>query len=180
MRWTRLLADLESQMDALVSAEIDGEIAERTRIETSAVHLTDRLRAGENHPIQVRCVGVGVVRGTLAEAAEEWLLLVEDGGREVLVPLRSVVTVAGWGRAVASPGGAVRLGLRHALRGIARDRSPVAVHLTDGSVVAGTVDRVGADFVDLAEHPAGEPRRPSAVRRQLAVPITAIAVVRRC
>jgi hypothetical protein len=71
-----------------------------------------------------------------------------------------------------------RLGLRYALRGVARDRSPVQAVLTDGSTVAGTADRVGADFVEFAEHPEGEPRRAAAVRRVRTVPLSALGLVR--
>ena len=53
-----------------------------------------------------------------------------------------------------------RLGLRPALRGIARDRSTVRLHLVDGSPsLDATIDRVGADFVDVAALAAGEARR---------------------
>jgi len=60
-----------------------------------------------------------------------------------------------------------------------RDRSTVQVRLTDGRTVAGTLDRVGADFVELGEHPAGELRRAAEVRDLLVLPIQAIVLVRR-
>jgi hypothetical protein len=73
------------------------------------------------------------------------------------------------------------LTVRSALRGIARDRSAVQVHLVDptAGILHGTVDRVGADFVDVAEHPAGEPRRPREVRASVLVPLAALAALRR-
>jgi len=71
-----------------------------------------------------------------------------------------------------------RLGLGYALRVIARDRSPVTLVLRDGTVVGGTLDRVGADFVDLAEHPVGEPRRAGNVRGVRMISLGALAVVR--
>jgi hypothetical protein len=51
--------------------------------------------------------------------------------------------------------------------------------LIDGSTAAGTLDRVGADFVEVAEHAQGEPRRHDAVRAVRAYPLTSLAVVRR-
>jgi hypothetical protein len=72
-----------------------------------------------------------------------------------------------------------RLTFRIALRGLVRDRSTVQVRLTDGRTVAGTLDRVGADFVELGEHPAGELRRAAEVRDLLVLPIQAIVLVRR-
>ena len=172
MRWSRLFADLESQLDALVSAEMDGEVAERTRIELSGVRLVDRLRAVEDHPIEVHCGAAGPF----------WLLVVEPSGAEALVPIRAVTGIVGLGRAVAPQEQAVtawHLGMRAALRGIARDRVPVRLSLVDGRTRTGTIDRVGADFLDLAEHSAGEPRRAAAVSAEIAVPLEAVAVVRR-
>ena len=83
----------------------------------------------------------------------------QDGaGGEVLVPLRSLQAVRGLRGEAAHPGheGQVgaRLDLRHVLRGVARDRSGCLVTLTDGRTVSGTIDRVGVDFVDLAEQEA--------------------------
>ncbi|UOY01264.1 hypothetical protein [Blastococcus sp. PRF04-17] len=59
-----------------------------------------------------------------------------------------------------------------------RDRSPVQVVLDDGVVLAGTFDRVGADYVELAEHPTDQPRRAEAVQGVRAVLLDAVALVR--
>jgi hypothetical protein len=72
-----------------------------------------------------------------------------------------------------------RLGLRHALRGIARDRSAVRITDQSGATVDGTIDRLGADYVEVAEHAAGELRRRADVRDVLVLPLAALAVVRR-
>ena len=94
----------------------------------------------------------------------------------------TVRTVAGLGRATApaeDPGRVrARLDLRRALRGLARDRSVVQVVLDDGAVYVGTVDGVGADHVELAEHAADQPRRAAAVRGVRAIALPAVAVVR--
>jgi hypothetical protein len=183
MRWSRLFADLESQLDALVSAEVAGEVAERTRIELSRVHLVDRLRAAEDHPIEVHCAGAGAIRGQLSSVAAEWLLIAEPSGGEALVANSAVLGVVGLGRAVAprdDTAVARRLGMRQALRAIAKDRAPVEIHLVDGAVHTGTVDRVGADFLDVAIHLLGESRRTALRSSEVALPVHAIAVVRRC
>jgi hypothetical protein len=71
-----------------------------------------------------------------------------------------------------------RLDLRWAVRAMARDRSAVQVVLADGTALSGTVDRVGADFFELAEHAVDEPRRAAAVQGVSAVALAAVAVVR--
>ncbi|HEU5269074.1 MAG TPA: hypothetical protein VFU36_04055, partial [Jatrophihabitans sp.] len=63
--------------------------------------------------------------------------------------------------------------------GIARDRSAVRLHLSDGTTLDGTVDRAGADFVELAVHPVGEPRRRSAVSQTVLVASAAVVALRR-
>lgn len=182
VRWSRLFADLDSQVDALLGAELGSEVAERTRIEVSRLRLVDRLRTVEGHPIEARCAGVGPVRGRLDRVGADWLLLSDPPGGETLVPLGAVLAVSGLGRWSALPGAEGRvartLSLRHVLRGVARDRSPVRMVLTDGVPLAGTVDRVGFDFLELAEHPPGEPRRPGSVLRVRTVPFGGVAVVR--
>jgi hypothetical protein len=186
VRWDGLFADLEAQARELEVAERAGEIDERARMELARVRLVDRLRPAVGLVIRVRC-GAGVsVTGTLVRVASQWLLVDEAAGRQALVAMGAVAGLSGLSRQAAAADGdraalviESRLGLAHALRGIARDRSPVAVELTDGSSVAGTIDRVGADFVEVAVHPMGEPRRRNEVRDVLLVALSALAVVRR-
>jgi hypothetical protein len=182
VRWQRLFADLEAQAEALAAAEFEAEVAERTRIEVGKLRLVDRLRPTTGHPVQVSCLGAGLVCGRLDQVGSDWLLVAEDPGREVLLCLHAVTSLLGLGALSATPGseGRVRsrLDLRHAVRGIVRDRAPVRVVLVDGTAFGGTLDRVGADFVELAEHPLGVPRRPTAVCQVRTVPLAALAAIR--
>lgn len=182
MRWQALFDDLEAQVEAAEAAELHGEVADRTRQELGRLRVVDRLRAAEGHPLSVTVWGLGAVHGRLLDAGPDWLLLEETGMREALVPMAAVLSVSGLGPRAGVPlsEGEVgrRLDLRWALRGLARDRAGVAVTLRDGSVVTGTLDRVGADHVDVAEHAPGEPRRAGAVRQVRLVPLSAIALVR--
>jgi hypothetical protein len=179
MRWTYLFEDLESQAESLTDAERESEVAERTRIEAGRLTLLDRLRGAAGHPISLRCTGVGPCNGLLERVGRDWLLMVESTGAETLVPLHSVLGVGGLGRHSCAPNGALELGLRSVLRGIVRDRAPVRLVLVDGTPVDGTLDRVGADFVEVAEHPIGEARRPGVVQGVRTVPLCGFGAVRR-
>jgi hypothetical protein len=64
------------------------------------------------------------------------------------------------------------------LRDIARRRLPVRVALTTGRTLVGTIDRVGADHLDLALHERGAPRRASEVTGHRVVAFAAIQRVR--
>jgi len=182
MRWQQLFADLQAQFDEEEAAAERSEAASRTRAEVGAVRLAERLRGALGFPVVLGCRGGGPVSGVLTDVGVDWLLLAGEGGREHLVALRAVRTVGGLGRRTAVPevAGAVwsRLDLRRALRGLARDRAVVQVVLDDGIVLTGTLDRVGADYVELAEHPADQPRRSEAVQGVRAVVLDAVAVVR--
>lgn len=182
MRWQHLFADLAAQFEAAEAAASVGELASRTRGEVGAVRMLDRVAGSLGTALTLRCRGAGAVAGVLSEVGVDWLLLADERGRELLVAARSVLAVDGLGRSTAAPGteGVVsgRLDLRWALRAVSRDRRGVQVVVEDGAVLTGTIDRVGADFLELAEHDADEPRRAAAVRRVSAVPLTAVAVVR--
>jgi hypothetical protein len=182
-RWDSLFADLEAQADAWQTAERALEVEERARVEAGGLRLVDRLRPAVGTPIRLRCLTGAVVAGVLRRAGSDWVLLDDAAGRETVVAVGAVLEISGLGRAAAVPGseGVVdaRLTLRHALRGLVRDRAGVALVLADGRVVDGTLDRVGSDFVELAEHAAGEPRRRDEVREVVVVPLTAIVLVRR-
>ena len=181
MRWQKLFADLEAQFVAAESAAELAESASRTRAEGGSVGLAERLAGAVGQPVRLRCRGAGQVAGVLAEVGPDWVLLDAGGGRELLVVTRTVTLVSGLVRRTEAVDARprVRTDLRRALRGLVRDRSAVTVALEDGGHLTGTIDRVGADFVEMAEHPAGEPRRASAVRAVHAVPVGGLAVVSR-
>lgn len=182
MRWENLFADLEAQLAAADTAEVDSEIADRTRREAALLGLVDRLLGAVGGTVAVQVEGAGWVRGRVLEVGQEWLLVDESAGREVLVPLSAVLSVAGLGAASVAPGSAgrvfERLRLSSAVRGIARDRSEVAVFVRDGSSVAGVIDRVGSDFLELRRSPDGK-GRDSDGASAVAVPSAAVVLIRR-
>jgi hypothetical protein len=182
VRWDDLFRDLEGQLDFEHSVEEAAEIADRTRREQARLRLVDRLRAAQGSEIAVTVLGLGAASGRVADVGPDWLLLAEAPGRDLLLRQAAILAVAGLGLPATEPGRegrvAARLDLRFALRAIARDRSPVTVVLVDGSLITGTIDRAGADFLEIAEHALGDARRPSAVRTVRTVPFTSLAGVR--
>lgn len=183
MRWDAMFADLEAQAEALEVAERAGEVDERVRAELGTVTTLDRLRAAAGGPVRLWTAGAVLHAGELARFGPDWVLLEQDGGRETVVCLGAVTRIGGLGRATAVPGSldavTARLGLWFVLRRIARDRLPVALQLIDGTRLHATIDRVGADFAEVAVHQPGEARRAGAVREELLVPTGALAALSR-
>jgi|tagenome__1003787_1003787.scaffolds.fasta_scaffold20834040_3 hypothetical protein len=179
MRWQQLFADLAAQFEEAEATAERAELPSRARTEHGAVRLDQRLRGAVGATVVVRCRGAGPVPGVLVDAGPDWLL-VEDAGRESLIAGSAVLAVGGLGRRTAVTAGEVlaRWDLRRAVRALARDRSAVQVVLVDGGLLTGTVDRVGADFLEVAEHPLEDARRAAAVRGVTAVPLDAVALIR--
>jgi len=182
MRWQQLFADLQAQFEHEEAATEQSEAASRARSEIAAVRLVDRLRGAVGSAVVLQCSGAGQVTGELVDVGPDWLLLVDDLGRDVLCGAGAVRAVAGLtrrtgagdeGRVVAAA-----WDLRRALRALARDRAAVQLVLDDGGVLSGTLDRVGVDYVELAEHAVDAPRRAETVQGVRAVVIGTIALVR--
>ncbi len=180
MRWERLFADLEAQLVASDEAELAAEIADRTRRELALATLAERLRGSVGVSVALTVRGAGTVRASVRDVGTGWLLL-GQGASELLVSLDAVTSISGLGPRNAVPVGAVQrsLGLAWVLRGVVRDRAAVTTVLVDGASVTGTPDRVGADFLDIAEHALDEPRRGAAVSSVRTVPLAAVALLRR-
>lgn len=185
MRWQRLFEDLAAQQQALEARERDAEIAEHTRAERGQVHLLDRLVAALDTPLRCRVRGVGSLEAVLTDVGADWILLEgrpgAQAGRELLLPVASLLAVEGLSRrAEQDPAGASRrLGLRHALRGISRDRAAVRIHDTEGEHVTGTIDAVLADHLELGRHADDEAPRESVLRGRVSLPYAAVTMVRR-
>jgi hypothetical protein len=180
MRWNDLFDDLEAQAAAIARAEREGEVADRTRSEVGRLVLLNRLRAAVGTEVAARVLGAGAVTGRLDRVGRDWLLF--GSTHEVLVPAEAITAVADlpWDAVGQEAVGVIesRLTLSAALRMIAMDRARITVVLRDGTSLGGTPDRVGSDYVDLAEHDDRGPRT-SAVRARLTIPQSAIATVTR-
>jgi len=188
VRWEQLFADLDARFDDLADAQMMAELADRQRVAAGGVTMVQRFAGARNTPIRLRTHDGAALAGVVLEVGPDWLLLDQQGPGELLVAMRAVTAVEGLTAATGPPLDRVgrRLDLRLALRGIARDRSPVVVALTGaatletgrGPEIGGTIDRVGADFLELAQHAVWEPRRASGVRSVALLPLHAVVAVR--
>jgi hypothetical protein len=182
VRWDRLFEDLEAQLEVAEREEFAAEVSDRSRREVALVHLADRLRTALGTPVELTIVGTGPLAGVLRRVGASWLLLDVSAQPAALIPSEAILAARGLPGGVVEPArvGVVesRLDLAHVLRAITRDRAPVTLWLRDGTQCTGTLDRVGADFVDLAEHPAGEPRRAGQVSAVRTVTFAGIGAVR--
>jgi len=181
MRWDRLFDDLQAQLDADGQRELALEVSDRTRRERAQVGLHERFTAQRGLGLELRLAAAVLVSGTVADAGSDWLLIQDGSERGSLVPFGAIVSVKGLGaRAAVGPGLATakRFGLGYALRGLSRNRSVVSLTDISGSVTTGTIDAVGADALDLSEHPSDVARRNENIVARRVIPFTAIVVVR--
>jgi hypothetical protein len=180
MRWELLFADLEALADATERAAFDADVADRARSERAQLQLADRLRAhvDATAPLGFWLADGGRLAARLVDVGADWVLL-EDGG-PVVLPLGAVTGIEGLTRAAGGdPGPLARtVRLTVVLRRLARDRATVRLSTIDRTAVVGTIDRVGADHLDLALHPQDEFRRAAAVRAVRVVPLAALVQVR--
>ena len=176
MRWDRLFEDLEAQGAAQDRLELDAEVAERTRLERARITTGERVAGSLGVPVTVRLRGGLVRRGRIEDSGDGWILLAEEAGRQLLVSTAAVVGISGL-RRPRDDSRSRRFGFGAAVREISRDRRSVVVLDVDGGSVHGTIDAVGADAFDLAEHPLDSPRRPENITGERLVPFGAVAVI---
>ncbi|WP_374977482.1 hypothetical protein ACEYYH_06790 [Microbacterium trichothecenolyticum] len=194
MRWDRFFDDLEDQLASEWEAERAALDTEAERLRLSRVQLSERLtllaaREGVAPTVASFDLADGAtLRASVTGVGADWVALaVADGpGGAVVVPFASIGTI-GMPHAdllrTARPAPprsplADRLTFGFVLRDLVRRRAGVAVHLVSGRVLTGTIDRAGADHLDLAVHDRGAPRRADAVSGYRLVPLAAIAWVR--
>ncbi|MFK0038918.1 hypothetical protein ACIQTW_03670 [Paenarthrobacter sp. NPDC090517] len=182
MRWDSLFDDLEAQFSAGRALEHESEITDRARVELAGIDLSDRLRGAAGAELKIALADGNVIRGVLAHAGSEWLVLTE-GARQWLVPHASVLSYQGLGRVALKPSSRILqgAGIASALRALSRDRSELVVHLKvstgDGQKLHGVIDRVGRDHFDLAVVPHGEVRRASNIAAVLTIPFSSLAAL---
>ena len=178
MRWEDLFADLESQREAEQRRELDAEVADRTRRERATVSLGDRLAAAGAGPVSVTRRDGSRLSGRVADVGDGWCLLGEAGRAPCLVPISAVASVTGLAARAVEGSVGRRFGLGYALRAVSRDRAVVRLTDATGATCTGTIDAVGSDHLELAEHAADLPRRPENLTGHRVVPFASIVLVR--
>jgi len=202
MRWDDLFDDLESQLEHGLSAEEVDLQAEEERLRLGRLRLRDRLvslhaaaSAEAGYTVRLALVSGELIVVRPAAFGRDWMsgeLLGDPSGRvarhpQFILPLaeigslrltREQVRMSLARRPVpATPSLAERLGLPFVLRDLCRRRTAVEVMLHSGRAT-GTIDRVGHDHFDLAEHEPGSPRRESLVTGMQVVPFSQLVMVR--
>ncbi len=178
----RLLADADSALAADESLERDLEVDDRIRHEWGAIGIIDRIAAHKGQVVRITMRGAGLVEGYVEDVAVDWIMLTRPG-RDTYLMAGAILGARGLSSVARDPHTVKKTDLaRNAtslLREFASARSTVSLVLIDGSCLEGTVDRAGADHVELAIHPTDTPRRTRNVTETICVPFTAVAVVSR-
>jgi len=197
MRWDDLFDDLESQLEQELGAEEGDLLAEEERLRLGRLTLRDRLiamsRGGDGAFEQVKLAmrDGSVVTVAVGSIGRDWLVGELVGARRgsCIVPLAAVaallptpeqLTRSVVVEPVAEPPVSLsaRLGLAFILRDLCRRRAAVDLSTASGERLHGTIDRVGRDHLDLAEHEAGVPRRAASVGRIRILPFGELELVR--
>lgn len=190
VRWERFFEDLEDQLDSEWEAERAALDTEAERLRLAQVGMRERLvaLAVRPRPIALDLLGDNVVRGAVTRVGADWCALTPEhpGSGVVVVPLAAIAGVAAPVDALlasvrgADAGSALaqRMGFGFVLRDLVRRRIPVRLSTTDGRALAGTIDRAGADHLDIALHEPGSPRRADNVTGFRLVPFAAVRSVR--
>jgi hypothetical protein len=193
MRWDNLFDDLESQLEQELGAEDIDLLAEEERLRLGRLSLRDRLRAMS---AAEQTIGLILADGTrvaitVGAFGRDWIAgeFLGEGHRAApcVIPISAIAgCLPTHAQTAASVDGdpdtglgslASRLGLPFVLRDLCRRRAAVDIR-TARELLHGTIDRVGRDHFDLAEHEPGVPRRDRSVRAIRLVPIADLVHLR--
>lgn len=182
VRWEALFDDLEAQLDAEWAAERRRDAEEDERLRVARLTVRDRLAAlcADAAEVTVHTLA-GPRTGTVTLVAGD-AVVITGANDEVtsVIPLAAVaaVTLPAGPAAVrrsllAVPDDTLtaRIGFGYLMRQVARRRAVVRVHTLGGGLITGTIDRAGADHLDIADHDPDDARRDENVRAVRLVPL---------
>lgn len=195
VHWDRLFEDLEGQLAAEWESERAALDAESERLRVSRLELRSRLRVlcAAAAPATIDLPGSARIRARLHSLGSDWVAATIIEAEETsttrstrILPLHAVRGLSvDHGLLLSSlddsdaatPVLRERMSLGFVLRDLGRRRVPVRIISVDGSDLYGTVDRAGADHLDIALHDPGEPRTAQAVRGFRIIPFSAVTSV---
>jgi len=191
VEWDHLFADLEGQLAAEWEAERAALDAETERLRISKLTLRDRLRAvaderarmvlepadGERWECTVHTIGADWI-GVVLTSDPRLRILPVAAISAIGVDHGALLSSLGTDAASSAPTVRERMTLGFVLRDLARRRTPVTVARRGADPQHGTIDRAGADHLDLAMHDAGELRRARSVRGFRMIPFDSLVWIR--
>lgn len=190
MRWQRFFEDLEHQLDSEWEAERAALQTESERLRLSRLDLRERLGAlaDDGAALTVEFSGARMLRGRATGAGVDWLTLDLDvglRGSAAVVPSAAIEAVVAAEPdllrsarpRVPRPPSSERMTFGFVLRDLVRRRTAVQVHTEGGREWAGTIDRAGADHLDLALHDPGAARRAEAIVGHRLIALRAVSWV---
>lgn len=178
MTWEALFEDLTSGLESEWEYERAAREAERQRLRIAQLTCHERFTALSTTGSAVAAYlrDGRVLTGEIVGAGADWLAVRQATPAVLdLVPEHAIVSVSSNAQALRTtiPQGEVatdaagllaRLTFGYIARDLARRRVPVRVHAQAGWQHAGTIDRAGADHLDLAIHDLDVPRRSGNIR----------------
>lgn len=196
MRWDNLFDDLASQLEQELGAEDIDLLAEEERLRLGRLGLRDRLRAlmsatSATDPLRLMLSDGSRTSLVLGAVGRDWIAGEQAG--DGMHPASCIIPIAAVSGCLPTPEQmvaslesgpepgvgslAARLGLPFVLRDLCRRRAALNIRTTR-ELLHGTIDRVGRDHVDLAEHEPGVARRERAVRAIRLLPLAELVLVR--
>ncbi len=183
-----MFEDLEGQLASEWEAERAALDAESERLRVSKLDLRTRLRAlcAADAVVQIDLPARPAIRARLQELGADWVsATAEDRGLSI-IPIDAIrgmrmdhgLMLASLAPSTADVSVRERMTFGFVLRDLARRRIPVRIEAQESRTLYGTIDRAGADQLDLAEHDAGAPRRADQVRAMHLIPFSAVVRVR--
>lgn len=175
----RLFEELEAEFEASLRREADQQTVAALRAQAAETLLWEALarRVGSDVAVQA---GPRWFRGTLVASYPDFFVIRDRLSRtQYLVRLGPAVSVAlpPEPQALRLLPAPPRYRFILALRELARRREPVRLELADGNDIAGTIEVVGNDHLEIAEHNFGEARRQTALTGRRLLALAAVAVV---
>jgi len=178
MRWDALFGDLDAQWHAAKQLDLETEVNELVRLELAQSTFADALRGSMGAEVTAVLCNGAVLHGSLRRVEAQWVLLA-SGSRSIIVPLAKLRRMTGAGSSLAPARSPVTYTLASAMRILCRNRSVVNLDLdgTTTGTVRGVLDRVGADYVQLAVMTDGAVRRRDNQAGSALIPLQGIVSV---